>query len=134
MKNNEKQWKTHGKPMENKGKQWNITCGASPALMHHWFDHHHYIWHPWVIPFSKIWHMLGLFSHFVFVFVFASVFVIVITFSSSAVFIFDILESYYFWKYGTCWVFSHFVFVFVFVFVKCNAIFLFVYIYLSQSK
>ena len=48
MKNNEK-------PMENKGKQWNITCGASPALMHHWFDHHHYIWHIWVIPFSKRW-------------------------------------------------------------------------------
>ena len=52
--------------------------------------------------------MLGLFkrvthsfSHFVFVFVFVSVFVIVITFGSSAIIVFDILESYHFRKYGT---------------------------------
>ena len=37
-----------------------ITCGTSPSMMHHWFNHHHHIWHPWVISFSKIWHMLGL--------------------------------------------------------------------------
>ena len=37
-----------------------ITFGASPFMMHHWFIHHHHIWHPWVISFSKIWHMLGL--------------------------------------------------------------------------
>ena len=56
---------------------------------------------------------VGSFSHFVFVivfvfvyvFVFARVFVIVITFSSSAIIVFDILESYHFQKYGTCWVF-----------------------------
>ena len=54
---------------------------------------------------------VGSFSHFVFVivfvfvFVFACVFVIVITFGSSAIVVFDILESYHFRKYGTCWVF-----------------------------
>ena len=43
-----------------------ITCGASPAVHHlrcitcHAFIHHHHIWHPWVISFSKIWYLLGL--------------------------------------------------------------------------
>ena len=54
---------------------------------------------------------VGPFSHFifvivfVFVFVFGCVFVIVITFGSSAIVVFDILESYHFRKYGTCWAF-----------------------------
>merc|ERR1712007_195184 len=43
---------------------------------------------------------VGSLSHFVFV--------IVIAFSSSAIIIFDILESYHFQKYGTCWVFESF--------------------------
>ena len=33
---------------------WCITYGASTSVMHHWFTHHHHIWYPWVISFSKI--------------------------------------------------------------------------------
>jgi hypothetical protein len=102
---------------------------SSPHAVHHQRDHDHlqcitlcdasqihppssYLISLSHIIFKNMAHV-GSFSHFVivivfvfvFVFVFAFVFVIVITFGSSAIIVFDILESYHFQEYGTCWVF-----------------------------
>ena len=89
MENDEKHWKT----MENDEKQWKamktmkndemcITCGASPAV-------HHLQYITCSASFAEH-HLPWLIT------------------DSSSIIIFDILESYHFQKYGTCWVFESF--------------------------
>ena len=63
MKNNEKRRtivKNYGKPMEICLWLCLCLCVCLCNCHHLQFIRHHHIWHPWVTPFSKIWHMLGL--------------------------------------------------------------------------